>query len=69
MALETLEPTIILPLIHHSDRGTQYASDAYITLLFTHPEIEVSMTEKSDPYEKPSSRADKWNIENRIWYG
>jgi len=53
MALETLEPTIILPLIHHSDRGTQYASDAYITLLFTHPEIEVSMTEKSDPYENP----------------
>jgi len=53
MALQTLDPAIVLPLIHHSDRGNQYASDAYIALLATHPEIDISMTEKSDPYENP----------------
>lgn len=36
-------------LIHHSDRGLQYISAAYIKLLG--PRIHVSMTEKSDPLE------------------
>lgn len=35
-------------LIHHSDRGTQYTSTAYIRLL---GKIRVSMTEKGDPLE------------------
>jgi len=37
-------------LIHHSDRGIQYCSDAYISLL-QHEQISISMTEKGDPYE------------------
>jgi len=37
-------------LIHHSDRGSQYCSKAYIDLLLKH-NIAVSMTENGDPYE------------------
>lgn len=36
-------------LIHHSDRGLQYYSSAYMKVLGTH--IRISMTEKSDPLE------------------
>jgi transposase InsO family protein len=35
-------------LIHHSDRGLQYYSGAYVKLL---GKIRISMTEKSDPLE------------------
>lgn len=37
-------------LIHHSDRGIQYCSDAYTSLL-QNEHISISMTEKGDPYE------------------
>lgn len=37
-------------LIHHSDRGTQYCSDAYVRIL-KEGGIAISMTEKGDPYE------------------
>lgn len=37
-------------LIHHSDRGTQYCSSAYVGLLADHS-IAISMTENPDPYE------------------
>ena len=37
------------PLIHHSDRGLQYCSDAYQKQLKIN-KIKVSMTEKYDPY-------------------
>lgn len=37
-------------LIHHSDRGLQYCSTAYVQLLKDH-QIEISMTENGDPYE------------------
>ena len=37
-------------LIHHSDRGTQYCSSDYVQLLQASG-IEISMTEKKDPYE------------------
>ncbi len=38
------------PLIHHSDRGVQYCSTAYVDLL-TQRTIAISMTENGDPYE------------------
>lgn len=38
------------PLIHHSDRGSQYCSQLYVSLLIEN-NIRISMTEKSDPYE------------------
>lgn len=37
-------------LTHHSDRGFQYCNDLYTDFLETH-NIEISMTEKYDPYE------------------
>ncbi len=38
------------PLIHHSDRGSQYCSEGYVKLL-TNNHIVISMTENGDPYE------------------
>jgi putative transposase len=37
-------------LMHHSDRGSQYCSSAYIEIL-TKNNIAISMTENGDPYE------------------
>ena len=37
-------------LIHHSDRGIQYCCADYVQMLL-HCGIEISMTEKGDPYE------------------
>ena len=39
-----------LPLIHHSDRGTQYCCAEYVQLL-EYFKIKISMTENGDPYE------------------
>lgn len=38
------------PLIHHSDRGSQYCSKAYVDFLVDH-RIAISMTENGSPYE------------------
>lgn len=38
------------PLIHHSDRGTQYCCDDYITLLKASG-IQISMTQTGSPYD------------------
>ena len=35
-------------LIHHSDRGSQYCSDGYVSLLKVNG-IDISMTESGDP--------------------
>jgi len=43
-------PAIIQYLIHHSDKGCQYACNDYVTLLQGH-NIEISMTESGGPYE------------------
>ena len=37
-------------LIHHSDRGSQYCSSAYVQILLKN-NISISMTENGDPYE------------------
>lgn len=37
-------------LIHHSDRGLQYCSNVYTDILKSN-NIDISMTENSDPYE------------------
>lgn len=37
-------------LIHHSDRGSQYCSHNYVTLLLDN-NMGISMTENGDPYE------------------
>ena len=38
------------PIIHHSDRGSQYCSHNYVDLLLKN-NIAISMTENGDPYE------------------
>ncbi|MFP5082201.1 IS3 family transposase [Pedobacter sp. JCM 36344] len=39
-----------LPLMHHSDRGSQYCSKAYVDVLKNN-NIAISMTKNGDPYE------------------
>ena len=48
MALETRE--VGPGLVHHSDRGVQYASGDYTDLLDRHS-IEISMSRKANPYD------------------
>jgi transposase InsO family protein len=50
MALSGLGPESHFHLIHHSDRGSQYCSHAYVKLLQDY-KIEISMTESGDPLE------------------
>ena len=38
------------PLIHHSDRGSQYCSKNYVGMLINN-NVAISMTENGDPYE------------------
>jgi transposase InsO family protein len=48
MALRRRSPTA--GLVHHSDRGIQYASKDYTDLLKEH-RIAISMSRKGDPYD------------------
>ncbi|MDO9551409.1 integrase core domain-containing protein [Rhodonellum sp.] len=50
MALSGLPVGFNGELIHHSDRGIQYCSQAYIKMLEDHL-IRISMTENGDPLE------------------
>lgn len=50
MALSAIGAESHLNLIHHSDRGIQYCSQAYIKLL-KKSGIHISMTENGDPLE------------------
>ena len=50
MALSALGAESHLNLIHHSDRGLQYCSAAYVKLL-QDKSIQISMTESGDPLE------------------
>ena len=43
-------------LIHHSDRGVQYASSAYVTRLQEH-DIAVSMAARGNPYENAQAES------------
>ncbi len=47
---EILEPGKYQKLIHHSDRGVQYCSHAYVKLLKAN-KIKISMTQTGDPLE------------------
>src|SRR4051812_24444900 len=48
MALKTR--TVEPGLIHHSDRGVQYASKEYVALLQKH-KIQISMSRTGNPYD------------------
>ena len=55
-------------LIHHSDRGTQYASREYVSLLMSHG-ISVSMTENGDPKENAKAERINGTIKNEMLKG
>jgi transposase InsO family protein len=38
-------------VVHHSDRGVQYASDDYTQMLKQH-QVTISMSRKGSPYDK-----------------
>ena len=58
MALKRIEMMTSINLVHHSDRGCQYASSEYIRLLQEH-DIRISMTETGDP--KDNAQAERIN--------
>ena len=68
MALKKTAHERTQKLIHHSDRGTQYASSAYVTKLKANG-IEVSMTENSDPKENAASERVNNTIKNELLRG
>ena len=52
--------TILPGLVHHSDRGTQYASGPYTDLLEAH-QITISMSRKGNPWDKDyASHCTSW---------
>jgi hypothetical protein len=58
MAMKRIEGKNDIELIHHSDRGCQYASSEYVRLL-ERMNIRISMTESGDP--KDNDQAERIN--------
>lgn len=52
-------------LIHHSDRGCQYASGEYVSLLKEHG-ISISMTESGDPKENAQAERINNTMKNEL---
>lgn len=52
MALRSIDAVTASLLIHHSDRGCQYCSYAYVREL-TSKGVRISMTQSGDPLENP----------------
>lgn len=52
MALNKVKKREAKSLIHHSDRGIQYCSKSYITLLDAY-NVQISMTQTGDPLDNP----------------
>ena len=57
-AVATLEEKGGTGLIHHSDRGVQYISAAYTSVLYE-AGIRISMTESGDPKDNAVSFPEK----------
>lgn len=52
MAINGIDPSTQNKIIHHSDRGIQYCSQEYVSLLENNHFL-ISMTENGDPLENP----------------
>ena len=50
MAIKKRKHLGLTRLVHHSDRGVQYASDEYI-LILDNNEIRISMSRSGNPYD------------------
>ena len=55
-------------LIHHSDRGCQYASKEYVSLLTTN-DVKISMTENGDPKENATAERINNTMKNELLRG
>ena len=67
-ALKRLPKEEASRLIHHSDRGTQYASRQYTNMLKKRG-IQISMTESGDPKENSQSERVNSTIKNEFLKG
>lgn len=68
MALKRLEGKDDIDIIHHSDRGVQYASNEYVFLLKKNG-FNISMTENGDPKENPQAERINNTMKNEIFKG
>ena len=68
MALKTLPEGFSDTLIHHSDRGTQYASSAYINVLKAN-NIVPSMTENGNPKDNAIAERINSTVKNELLHG
>lgn len=68
MALKTLPKGFADKLIHHSDRGTQYASADYIEVLSTH-NVTPSMTESGNPKDNAMAERINSTVKNELLHG
>ena len=68
MALKRSEGKNDISLIHHSDRGCQYASSEYVQLLKEH-NIRISMTETGDPKENAKAERINNTMKNELLKG
>lgn len=55
-------------LIHHSDRGVQYASADYVRILLSN-NIKISMTENGNPKDNPQAERINSTIKNELLGG
>ena len=65
MALKRIEGQKDVDLIHHSDRGCQYASTRYIKLLKDN-DIRISMTESGDPKDNAQAQRINNTMKNEL---
>ena len=68
MAIKTLPKDFDDTLIHHSDRGTQYASAAYIKVQ-TDNHIILSMTENGNPKDNAIAERINNTVKNELLHG
>ena len=68
MAMKRLGRKPALDLIHHSDRGVQYASFAYTDILKAN-NIKISMTESGDPKDNAVAERVNGIIKNELLMG
>jgi len=68
MALKRIEGCENINLIHHSDRGCQYASREYVSILKEHG-IEISMTESGDPRDNAQAERINNTMKNELLKG
>lgn len=65
MAVERLAGLETIDLTHHSDRGVQYASEAYVELL-NELGVKISMTESGDPRDNPVAERLNGTVKNEF---